>query len=123
MKQQKCMCKCPINSTQLIHCKHIVLFRQQNELPIVDLSLVNNRWLKKDNGKKEFQFVKSKETRVSVASSSIQRKLSKNKKFKRMMGVCKELADIASYHSASQFDNDLELLQDLLCHWKRGETV
>ena len=60
---------------------------------------------------------------VQTTSVSSCRKLSQHEKFRKALVLTSELATVASEASHVHFQRQLDVLQDLISHWKTGNEV
>ena len=125
-KLLKDTCICILKTTVGLPCKHIFAQRIFEKTCLFSLSDVLERWLSNYN-------TSLKSTPENLANSlSISRKKlrktqtvpsEKNEKYRDIMFVCKEIADLASSQGTNQFAAKLETLEILLDFWKNGQTV
>ncbi|XP_037520384.1 uncharacterized protein LOC119397030 [Rhipicephalus sanguineus] len=120
-------CTCEFSKAMFLPCCHIFAVRRHFGLNEYDDALCSQRWaaslyaqsatiLLNDDGAKESEA-------LHIEQQKNHRILSSHQKFRKAPSVTAKLASIVSEGSMGEFSRKMELLEDLLCHWKNGIDV
>ena len=119
-------CECIFRSSMLLPCRHIFALRSKLQQPLFDETLCDNRWTTEYYRCTQRLFINSSQqssVQVVTASKEHRRKLTQHQKFRTASVITAELASVASMASNIHFERRIELLEDLLSHWKAGTEL
>ncbi|KAH0535040.1 hypothetical protein KQX54_012372 [Cotesia glomerata] len=119
-------CKCPMNTSMLLPCKHIFAVRQHYKLPLFDESLFPNRWKSHTNfdtsvSPNDLRLDSDSSTRVvEISKPTCQSKRQKSsavdKLFKSMRSTLIEAPD-------DIFNQRLRNLEKVFDYWKQNQEI
>jgi len=122
-------CSCSFSKVMGLPCRHIFAVRTSQNLPAFKLQLVAERW------RKDYQLLVdpidfqdtsvAAEVQVSTISSKVLSKstLSKNQKYKKILGIGQKLAELVSGCGMAEFRRKGCILESLLKYWGRNCEV
>ena len=119
-------CECIFFTSMKLPCRHIFALRQKLELPLFDPDICDKRWTSEYYRATQRIFFTSPPTpSVSVTCSECKkpRKVSQHEKFRKANLLTTELATVMSEASHIHFNQRLDLVKDLIRHWKSGNEV
>ena len=118
-------CTCTFYKTMYMPCHHIFAARCLLQLPLFQLSMVPQCWIKQYQLSIEEQsHVQSNSQAPDVKISSFTRKalatctLSRSQKYNKMMSLCQKLATAASLCGMSDFRKKYEDIENIVQHWE-----
>ena len=118
-------CSCIFYTSMSLPCRHIFALRSKLHQPLFVVDLCDKRWTSAyyRATQRLFSSSSSQLLLVTTASKEHCRKLSQHEKFRKALVLTSELASVASEASHVHFQRQLNLLQDLITHWKCGDEV
>ena len=118
-------CSCIFRTAMMLPCRHMFALRSNLHQPLFDASLCDKRWTSAYYKTTQRLFAKSasQPLLITTASKEHRRKLSQHEKFRKATILTSELASVASEASHVHFQRRLDLLKDLIGHWKSGDEV
>ena len=118
-------CDCIFHTAMSLPCRHMFALRAFLEKPLYDGSLCEKRWTLTYYRATQRIFSTSTGQPKVVQTTSISkcRKLSQHEKFRKALVLTSELATVASEASHVHFQRRLDVLGDLISHWKTGNEV
>ena len=120
-------CSCSFSKVMGIPCWHIFVVRASQNLPVFEVQLVARRWHKDyqllcellddchEEGKSDAIQVPAIDTSVPLHST-----LSKNHKYKKVLGLGQKLAALSSECGMVEFRRKADILESLLKYWERN---
>ncbi|XP_065891754.1 uncharacterized protein [Dysidea avara] len=120
-------CTCTFYKTMFMPCRHIFAARRLLQLPLFQLSMVPQRWIKQYQlSIEEESHVQSNSQAPDVKISSFTRKalatctLSRSQKYNKMMSLCQKLATAASLCGMPDFRKKYEDIENIVQHWEQN---
>lgn len=111
-------CDCIVYTTVGIPCRHILSFREHNNIDLFDPAIVNDRWLKqKLISMSQIDYVLDDEPHVEVIPTTSQARITRKKKtpaqkFRMVQDKCNELCQRMAELPEAQFGEQYDLLCD-----------
>lgn len=119
-------CECIFRSSMLLPCRHMFALRSKLQQPLFKADLCDERWTTAYYKCTQRLFsTSSQQSSVQLVTTSKEhcRKLSQHQKFRTASIITAELASVASTASNVHFERRIDLLEELLSHWKAGTEV
>lgn len=120
-------CGCLSNKAMALPCRHVFALRKKLGTPLFDANLCDERWTLSYYKSTQRLFsastVSVSPVVISTVGSKHRRKLSQHQKFRKASIITSELASVTSEASNIHFQRRIELLEDLIAHWKSGDEV
>ncbi|XP_042913959.2 uncharacterized protein [Parasteatoda tepidariorum] len=110
----------------LLPCKHIFSVRLALGMSLYEENLVNKRWTTSYNIKHHRVFendMSSYPTEIKICSKPKVVARSKQEKYKESILVTNELADVISETTGSRYAERLELIREIINHWKSNNGI
>ena len=118
-------CECIFRKSMLLPCRHMIALRMKLGEPIFDASICEERWTAAyyRSTQRLSSNCSSRASLSVIESSTEKRPLSQHEKYRKAVLLTSELASVASGASQFHFVQRLNLIQELIDHWKCGKEV
>lgn len=118
-------CNCIFNTAMSLPCRHMFALRAKLGESLFDENICEKRWkiVYYRATQRLFSSSTGQPKVVQTTSKSMYHKLSQHEKFRKALILTSELATVASEASHVHFQRRIDVLGDLISHWKTGNEV